>query len=706
MVTYAFVDGHGKRYTPEIARIGGGDRVAEVSKKFTAEAQAEAFIGALSERDANRNKEVRRVWQDKWRASCNKRLTELEVLLPKGSDRGRIVALNEGLERLAREMRRFEIVCSHNVRHEEKVRRIAKTYIEDAQIVFATLSGAATVTGPTSGNHRSTPEDRLFETVVIDEAAQATEPACLIPLVLGALRCLLVGDPQQLPATVFTNGGSGIAYSQSLLERMCRAGKRVSLLTVQYRMHPAISQFPSKHFYQSRVIDDTSVQGVGRVKPYHDKTYAPRFGPYVFIDVLDGQEKRSTSDPSVFNSQEADLAVRIYKALKQQFPSDGMFVKGAGSLGFGVITPYKRQMHHLRSAFRQAGVPSGDLEIDTVDAFQGREKDFVVFSCVRTERQSGIGFVRDIRRMNVGLTRARFSCVILGNGAALSESKDWKTLIQDAKSRNCYLSVSSKPGQESALPVKRKSLSAKVENPKVIEKVVQQNTSSAPQTEQVSSQPVQKSDDSMQPQTAPTMEAPKVQATEKKLSKGARKRARKRQQKEAAAAAGAGASSAGNAQQPQIPTSNGNSWAPQMTTATNGANQMSGSGSNLLLHGMEQPSLLPNFAESQPQPNASLGPGAGQNYQFPVGAPDSNELLRILNQISSTNGSVPAAAFPQPGYTATNVVQPNVSQPTNQSMAFGYGPGMQDIGQLQAYAAATGLSPDAILSALQAHVYR
>jgi len=124
-----------------------------------------------------------------------------------------LVDIHEQLERLDRDMRRFEIASSKMLKREEKLRRIEKTYIEEAQLVFATLSGVSTLLSALGG------EDVLFETLVIDEAAQATEPSSIIPFMFGVKRCMLVGDPQQLPATVFSSGSTKASYGQSLLER-------------------------------------------------------------------------------------------------------------------------------------------------------------------------------------------------------------------------------------------------------------------------------------------------------------------------------------------------------------------------------------------------------------------------------------------------------------------------------------------------------
>lgn len=449
-----FVDGQGREYCPELARIGAGDRVSEAAKPFTAEGQAESFLDRVcgEEMTPEAQKKAQMSFLGTWQGKCNALLVQLERTPKKDlASRPVIIDIHEKLERMDRDLRRLRIAASDGskaIKREEKLRSIARTYVEDAQLVFATLSGSASSILTKKGSYDVfEKESALFDTVVIDEGAQATEPACLIPMTLGATRCILVGDPQQLPATVLSSGAAGLAYGQSLLERVCRAGQNILLLDTQYRMHPAISSFPRRYFYNGRLVDDESVQGENRARPYHRDVVRPKLGPYVFLDISEGEERRSTDDRSVFNSAEAELASLIYSKLKKEYAKDSLFSPAAkthGSVtGFGVVTPYKRQMQELRQSFDRAGIPTGDVEIDTVDSFQGREKDVIVFSCVRTAAVNrGIGFVRDVRRMNVGLTRARASLIILGSAQALAEgSADWAELVEDANSRGCLISV-------------------------------------------------------------------------------------------------------------------------------------------------------------------------------------------------------------------------------------------------------------------------
>lgn len=445
LIKLRLFDGQGHSYLPEVVRIGAGDRVNESAKPYTAEGQAEKFLNDVCSDDMNAEEQklaqynFLRVWQ----SDVNSLLLQLERTPKSESNMSNVIRFHEDLERADRSLRRLRISADSKLKRDEKLRKIARTIVEDANIVFSTLSGAASNILVSRDLQDNT---ALFDTVIIDEAAQSTEPSCLVPLMLGAKRCLLIGDPQQLPATVLSSGNAGNAYGQSLLDRMCRGGIKVLLLNKQYRMHPAISSFPRRHFYEGNLLDDETVQGNNRAKPYHRDVFKPRLGPYVFLDVADGEEERNEKNRSIFNRAEAELATIIYKKLKKDYASDGIFSakgKAPGStLGFGVVTPYKSQMQELRQAFDRAGVPTEDIEIDTVDSYQGREKDVIIFSCVRSAISRGIGFVRDVRRMNVGLTRARSSLIILGSARALAEgSEDWASLIEDAQSRGCLISV-------------------------------------------------------------------------------------------------------------------------------------------------------------------------------------------------------------------------------------------------------------------------
>jgi senataxin len=285
-------------------------------------------------------------------------------------------------------------------------------------------------------------EDNLFDAVVIDEAAQALEPATLIPLQLlksRGTKCIMVGDPKQLPATVLSNVASKFLYECSMFERLQRAGYPILMLTQQYRMHPEICRFPSMHFYDNKLLNGVDMSS--KSAPFHENHH---LGPYVFYDIVDGQEHRSGDSSSVCNEQEAEAAVQLLRFFKKRYPSE--FVAGR----IGIITPYKRQLAVLRSRFTGAfgAQVTADMEMNTVDGFQGKEVDILVLSTVRATHsapdgvnQSRIGFVADVRRMNVALTRAKLSLWVLGNTRTLQRDHNWGALVKDAKEREVIIPV-------------------------------------------------------------------------------------------------------------------------------------------------------------------------------------------------------------------------------------------------------------------------
>ncbi|EEF48714.1 splicing endonuclease positive effector sen1, putative [Ricinus communis] len=330
--------------------------------------------------------------------------------------------------------------------------KLRKSILKEAEIVVTTLSGSGgDLYGVCSESMSSykfgNPSERtLFDAVIIDEAAQALEPATLIPLQLlksNGTKCIMVGDPKQLPATVLSNVASKFLYECSMFERLQRAGHPVTMLTKQYRMHPDICQFPSLHFYDGKLLNGENMSS--KLVPFHE---TEGLGPYAFYDVIDGQELRGKNSAafSLYNEREADAAVELLRFFKKRHPSE--FEGGK----IGIITPYKCQLSLLRSRLSSAFGSSviADMEFNTVDGFQGREVDILILSSVRAGEaythvngvnSSSIGFVADVRRMNVALTRAKLSLWIFGNARTLQANHNWAALIKDAKQRNLVISV-------------------------------------------------------------------------------------------------------------------------------------------------------------------------------------------------------------------------------------------------------------------------
>ncbi|KAI1163608.1 SEN1 N terminal-domain-containing protein [Nemania serpens] len=301
-------------------------------------------------------------------------------------------------------------------------RQIQQEILDSAQVLCATLSG--------SGHEMFKNLAVEFETVIIDEAAQCVELSALIPLKYGCSKCILVGDPKQLPPTVLSQSAARYGYDQSLFVRMQRNfPDDVHLLDTQYRMHPEISFFPSQEFYERRLVDGGDMAKL-RQQPWHR---SEPLGPYRFFDVRGTQEKGQRGK-SLVNLEELKVAMQLYERFSLDYPQAN--VKGK----IGIITPYKAQLYELRDKFsrRYGEKITEHIEFNTTDAFQGRECEIIIFSCVRASSTGGIGFMTDIRRMNVGLTRAKSSLWILGDSRALVQGEFWNKLIEDAKARNRY----------------------------------------------------------------------------------------------------------------------------------------------------------------------------------------------------------------------------------------------------------------------------
>jgi senataxin len=306
---------------------------------------------------------------------------------------------------------------------EIKRKQVQQEIIDSAQVLCATLSG--------SGHEMFKNLSVDFETVIIDEAAQCVELSALIPLKYGCTKCVLVGDPKQLPPTVLSQSAARFGYDQSLFVRMQRNHPDyIHMLDRQYRMHPEISLFPSAEFYEGKLVDGDDMAGL-RKQPWHANSL---LGPYRFFDV-EGTQEKGHRGQSLVNLQELRVAMQIYARFRADYGRN-MDIRGK----IGIITPYKAQLQELKTRFMMeyGEEVTQDIEFNTTDAFQGRECEIIIFSCVRASPTGGIGFMKDIRRMNVGLTRAKSSLWILGDSRALVQGEFWNKLIEDSKRRNLY----------------------------------------------------------------------------------------------------------------------------------------------------------------------------------------------------------------------------------------------------------------------------
>ena len=272
--------------------------------------------------------------------------------------------------------------------------------------------------------------DRQFDLVVIDEACQSTEPGCWIPIPRGE-RVVLAGDHCQLPPTVLSAEAAKAGFSVSMLERLIQEhGTDVSRrLDVQYRMHREIMQFSSQQFYDDGLIADNSVaEHLLSDLPHVDSTPLTQT-PVTFIDSAGAgwDEQQEEDGLSRFNASEATLVIR--KAVE-------LIESGVPARDIAVIAPYAAQVRLIREQCRFR-----DLEIDTVDGFQGREKEAVLISLVRSNSDGEIGFLSDTRRMNVALTRARRKLIVIGDSATLANSAFYADMFAWFESIGAYSSV-------------------------------------------------------------------------------------------------------------------------------------------------------------------------------------------------------------------------------------------------------------------------
>jgi superfamily I DNA and/or RNA helicase len=298
------------------------------------------------------------------------------------------------------------------------------------------LDGARVVCGTLTGLDSDTLGRRRFGICVIDEACQATEPACWVPL-LRADRVVLAGDPCQLPPTVLSAEAADRGLAVSLMERVMAArGSDVSrLLTVQYRMHERIMAFPSAEFYAGELVAHEGVAGHRLCDLPGVEATPLTETPVTFVDTAGaGYDEQPEADTaSRLNPQEATLAAGYVRRLADS---------GVSPAAIGVIAPYSGQVRRLRELL--ANLPG--LEIDSVDAFQGREKEAVVLSLTRSNVEGDIGFLADVRRTNVAMTRARRKLVVVGDTATLAGHPFYARLVGHVEQAGAYRSVWEEPG--------------------------------------------------------------------------------------------------------------------------------------------------------------------------------------------------------------------------------------------------------------------
>ena len=317
-----------------------------------------------------------------------------------------------------------DAMLGKELREDFKAQKMARKRIRDARLVFTTCIGAAL------GLLR----DETFQTVIIDEASQQTEPMSLVPLVKGCTKAILVGDHVQLRATV-----QPLALLQqfevSLFERLYQLEnknlKKV-MLDAQYRMHREICNFSSEEFYENRLT--TAIPDTARPLPESQFPWPPsrydkgQKSRMIFVPCSGPEDigQKSKSNPS----QVALCSSICTKLLAAPSSTPSEAQKPLPSYSIAVLTPYVRQGERLR-----ASLPP-HVVVSSIDGFQGREADIIIFVTVRCNVHAEIGFLQDMRRLNVVMTRAKVACIVVGDRATLTKGDEedeskrvWKRLI-------------------------------------------------------------------------------------------------------------------------------------------------------------------------------------------------------------------------------------------------------------------------------------
>ncbi|RGP81431.1 hypothetical protein FLONG3_576 [Fusarium longipes] len=354
------------------------------------------------------------------------------------------------VRKVADDLRQYtcDAMAGHEIHTNRKALEKATQMIQHSGIIFATCIGAGI------GLLRS----EQFDTVIIDEASQQTEPSSLVPLVKGCSQVILVGDHVQLRPTV---GQTALAldFDVSLFERLytkatvegVESGLNTLMLDRQYRMHPKLCEFSSKEFYDGRLKSGISMSDRQLITSnfpfpemtaiggtHHHNTYD--YERSVFINC---ETKEMPGQKSKENRGQAELCLQICSLLTCSSIKEGT------NHSIVVLTPYTRQAESLK---RMLSSISQKIEVSSIDGFQGREADIVIFVSVRCNEHCEIGFLKDIRRMNVALTRARSAIIVVGNRATLTggradeeSSMMWRRLLGTLTEVKLDMPVQKKP---------------------------------------------------------------------------------------------------------------------------------------------------------------------------------------------------------------------------------------------------------------------
>lgn len=485
-----FVDGQLNIYKPDIVRIGNTDAMRnDVKQIISLDAIVDTYLQIdpvrLQHKVKHSTIEIQKI--DSQMFQCHmeyykllqsyvhrKQLIDIESITIRSRELAssqfitNIVKLHERRYRMHVDVQRYSIALQYNQCKEQlilnNVQNLIKLHdtpqmlllrdqlklsiLNTSHIVFCTLSGA--------GLELLTQIEHTFDILLLDEAAAANELSTLVALKHNATHTILIGDSNQLPATAFDKLSiSKQYYERSLFERLQQSGYSTLVLNTQYRMHPQIASFPSSYFYSQigGLTNGQNVYSTQYQQLYHTDI---NYQPYLFWNIECNKIQRNPSG-SLYNSIEATFIIKLIINLLCHIDSTInpcnivviTFYSFHRIKMYELITAMNDSVHSIQMSDveRDAIVKLKSIDICTVDSYQGRENDIVIISCVRSSGGNdviksnsinSIGFISDIRRMNVSLTRARYSCWIVGDSNTLQHDHHWNELINNAKQRNLY----------------------------------------------------------------------------------------------------------------------------------------------------------------------------------------------------------------------------------------------------------------------------
>jgi superfamily I DNA and/or RNA helicase len=310
-----------------------------------------------------------------------------------------------------------------------KEARLLENFIVDelfknAQVICCT---------PVTSNHRGLAKKR-FNTLFFDEASQALEPMVWIPL-LKCKRLILSGDHFQLPPVVKSIEAKKGGLDETILDKCIMFKQSVSLLTRQYRMNGAIMGFSNNYFYNNELIADETVSAHSLIND--ENSLLSKSLEFIDTAGCNFEEIQNQETLSYFNPKEGDI---LFKHLQQLLDEYNLY-ENLPEISVGIISPYKEQRDWLKdnlTTFELNTSKTSSLSVKTIDGFQGEERDVIYISLVRSNEKQEIGFLNDLRRMNVAITRAKKKLVVIGDSSTIGASKFYNSFLEYCEKNGIY----------------------------------------------------------------------------------------------------------------------------------------------------------------------------------------------------------------------------------------------------------------------------